>query len=281
MSDVDNSIPATDTVAATTGAPASIAADTTADSAPAPTGDSPADTPPEPDKGKTDAGLQKAINRLTRRAGEAERRAIAAEARADALAQARQPQTPPAKSASELKESDFANYGDFVRAQAREAAREELAAERQEQSRRQASETANATRQSFEREATEQAKAAGIDFEDAWETLLALPREDVSEAVAAYFYDAAENKAALVDHFAKNPDDIARISHLPPAQAFRELAKVDVRLGASKPTPARTSSAPPPVPTVGGRSVTTRDPEKMSMDEYANDWKARRAAKAN
>ena len=275
MSDLDNSAPATDTVAPITDATAPVAAETTADSAPATTDDSPADTS-QPDKGKPEAGLQKAINRLTRQRGDAERRAMRAEARLEALAQVQQPQTPPAPRASELKESDYANYGDFVRAQAREAAREELAAHSREQSQRQAAEAVSTQRQTFEREAAEQAKAAGIDFEDAWETLLALPPSDVSETVAAYFYQAAENKAALAARFAQNTEEIARISNLPPAQAFRELAKVDLRLG-TKPPPARTSSAPPPVPTVGGRAVTTRDPEKMDMAEYAATWKARKA----
>jgi hypothetical protein len=256
-----------------------VAADNPADSAPATTGDTPADTPSEqPDKGKADAGLQKAINRLTRQRGDAERRAMRLEAELEVYRKGTSPQPQPQARASELKESDFANYGEFVRAQAREIAREELAAQRQEQSQREASQAAGTARQAFEREAAEQAKAAGIDFEDSWETLLSLPKDDVSEVAAAYFFEAAENKAALVHHFANDPDELARISHLPPIKAVRELARIDARLGATKP-PARTSSAPPPVPTVGGRSVTTRDPKDMDMKEYASAWNARRASK--
>lgn len=266
------------TVQSNTGDTTPVAADNSPDSAPGTTGDTPADTPSEPDKGKADAGLQKAINRLTRQRGDAERRAMRLEAELEVYRKVSPPQPQPQARASELKESDFANYGEFVRAQAREIAREELAAERAEQSKGEATKAAQTTRQAFEREAAEQAKAAGIDFEDSWEKLLALPKEDVSEVAAAYFFEGAENKAALVHHFASDPDELARISHLPPIQAVRELARLDARLGAAKP-PARTSSAPPPVPTVGGRSVATRDPKDMSMDEYASHWSARQAKK--
>jgi hypothetical protein len=199
-----------------------------------------------------------------------------AEARLEALEAARSAPTaaPPANAAP--KQSDFADYTEFAKAlarhEAREAAKEEIQRASQQDAARRTGEAAQQTRASFEREAQQQAKAAGIDFEDAWDTLLQLPKEDVSEAFAAGLY-ASEEKALLVDYFAKNPDEVRRISDLQPVQAVRELAKIEVRLSAK--TPPRTTKAPAPVRTVGGSSAAQSDPAKMSMDDYAA-WRMKR-----
>jgi hypothetical protein len=184
---------------------------------------------------------------------------------------------PQARSASEQpKASDFASYDDYVRhigqEAARSAAREVVSETQRAQAQGNAEAAAQQARSAFEKEAMAQAKVAGIDFADAWETLLELPKEDVSEAFAAYLYQAAENKAALVDHFAKNPDEVARISSLHPAAAFKELAKADLQMG-NKPKPNATN-APPPPPRVGGRTVTQQDWRAANdMDAYAAGWR--------
>lgn len=160
----------------------------------------------------------------------------------------------------------------------KEAAREVVSEVRQAEAQGSAETAAQQARTAFENEAKAQAKAAGIDFEDAWETLLELPKEDVSLAFASYLYQAAENKAALVDHFAKNPDEVARISSLHPAAAFKELAKADLQMG-SKPKPNATN-APPPPPRVGGRTVTQQDwRQSDDMDTYGAHWKKEREAR--
>jgi len=261
---LDTSAPAEDATK-TVADIAAVAATTDADSAPAPTEDNPpADAQDKPDKGEPPASIQKAINRLTRRAGEAERRAMRAEARAEALeaVRASTPTPVPPKSA-ELKQSDFATYDEFIRAQAREeakaAVREEMSATQREQSQRQAGEAEERQKQSFLREGAKQAKAAGIDFDEAWDTLKEAPK--VSPAVAAYLYDA-EHKALLADFLANDPDELARLSDLPPLAAVRELAKAEVRLS-TKPAPKR-SSAPPPPPTLGGGGVAPQSIERMN-----------------
>ncbi len=247
-----------------------------------PSAEGPADAPAQDEPKKFQESSD--YRRIQRQRANAERRALRAEAELAALRSTPQQQpAPQARSASEQpKASDFASYDDYVRHQAqdaaRAAAREVVSEARQAQAQGNAEAAAQQARSTFEKEATAQAKAAGIDFADAWETLLELPREDVSEAFAAYLYQAAENKAALVDHFAKNPDEVARISSLHPAAAFKELAKADLQMG-SKPKPNATN-APPPPPRVGGRTVTQLDWRSSNdMDAYAAGWKKEREAR--
>ncbi len=277
MSDVDTN---TGTVAPSDqgGAPP-VAAETPAESAPAPEATDGLAPPADGEEpAKTPASVQKSINRLTRQRAEAERRALRAEAQLEVMQSSRtQPQPAPQPSAG-LKQSDFASYDDFIRAQARQEARdavkEELTASQRQSAEQRATETQNQRMDAFVKEATKQGAAAGIDFEDAWDTLTTAPR--VSPAVAEFLFEA-EHKAMIADHLARNPDELARLSDLPPISAVRELARLEVRLSA-KPVP-RTTNAPPPGPTVGGRSVAALNPEKMSMDEYRVYWNNRKQAK--
>jgi len=285
IADLDKS-GATTTVAPETQPPAGAApASNPAESAPATQAETPA--VPSQVEGPADAPVQNEprkfqesseYRRIQRQRANAERRALRAEAELAALRASPQPQSAPqARSASEPKASDFASYDDYVRHMSAEAAKA-AAREVVSEVRRGSEETAARQAQStFVKEAEAQAKAAGIDFADEWETLLELPKEDVSDAFAAYLYEAAENKAALVDHFAKNTDEVARISSLHPAAAFRELAKLDLKMVAPKPPVTR---APPPPPRVGGRGVTQKQIEDMDMDEFAVHFQAQQEAKA-
>jgi hypothetical protein len=245
-----------------------------------PSDEGPADAPAQTEQEKFQESP--GIRRIQRQRANAERGRLRAEAELAALkATLQQQSAPQAKAPSDQpKASDFASYDDYVRHQAqvaaREAAREVVSESRQAQARGNAEAAAQQARTAFENEAKAQAKVAGIDFEDAWETLLELPV--VSDAFAAYLHQAADNKAALVDHFAKNPDEVARISNLHPAAAFKELAKADLQMGV-KPKPNATN-APPPPPRVGGRTVTQQDwRQSNDMDDYGANWKKHHNAK--
>ncbi len=89
------------------------------------------------------------------------------------------------------------------------------------------------------------------------------------------FLGDAEKPAELAKWLSENRGEAERISLLSEAVAVRALERAEGRLKA-KPAP-KTSTAPPPVPTVGGRSTPNFDPEKASMDEYAAEWKRRQA----
>jgi hypothetical protein len=227
--------------------------------------EAPADAQPSQDDAEK---FQKSSDykRISRQRANAERRAMRAEARLaelEAREAARTPQPPPAKSA-EIRRSDFASDAEYQYAvglaEVRKVVAEEVGKTREEQTKRERAQAAESTQREFLREAAKQAETLGIqDFQDDWDTLIEIPKDQMSEAFASYVY-SAENKAALVHHFAENTDEVARISQLHPAQAFRELARLDLKFG-EKPKP-NVTKAPAPGPTVGGRAV------------HHGDWRA-------
>jgi hypothetical protein len=74
----------------------------------------------------------------------------------------------------------------------------------------------------------------------------------------------SERPAVIADHLGRNPQEAARIAALSAAQQGVELARLEARL-ASQP---RTTNAPPPPSTVGGRALASADPSSMSFEQY-------------
>lgn len=75
----------------------------------------------------------------------------------------------------------------------------------------------------------------------------------------------------LAYELAKDPEALAHIVSLPPAAALRELGRFEARtnIGQRKPPVAAVSKAPEPISPVGrGSSVSTKDPNQMSQQEY-------------
>lgn len=119
---------------------------------------------------------------------------------------------------------------------------------------------------------------AGADIEDFDEVIEKITASDfkISRTMRDYFGEA-DHPAQLAQWLSENPNEAARISRLDPAVAVRALEKADARMG-TKPAP-KTTKAPPPVPTVGGRSAAAFDPDKAPMEDYAANWKQRNGVK--
>ncbi len=81
----------------------------------------------------------------------------------------------------------------------------------------------------------------------------------------------SDHGAELAYWLGSNPKEAERIAQLGPVAAIKALAKIEDSLSAeqpAKPKP-RASSAPEPISPVGARgSVATKDPDKMSFQEY-------------
>jgi hypothetical protein len=84
---------------------------------------------------------------------------------------------------------------------------------------------------------------------------------------------SSENGAHLAYYLAKNPKKAAEIFKLSPSETGRMIGIIEATL---KPQSRKgVSGAPPPVnPVAGNRGVSTKDPEKMSMAEFAA-WRNR------
>lgn len=91
------------------------------------------------------------------------------------------------------------------------------------------------------------------------------------------FLGETDKPADMAKWLADNPSEARRISRLSDVMAARALERQEAKLSA-KPAP-KTTQAPPPVPTVTGRSTPGFDPEKASMEDYAAHWRSKRGIK--
>ena len=119
---------------------------------------------------------------------------------------------------------------------------------------------------------------AGEDADDVEDVIEKITSDDVpiSRAMRDYLGEA-EKPYALAKWLTENPSEARKISRLSESVAVRALERREAEL--AKPATRKTTTAPPPVPTVGGRSAATFDPNTASMDEYAPHWHERQAKK--
>jgi hypothetical protein len=237
-----------------------IATETVAPSpevAPPPGGEAPAPTPasadtavpgePQPEQGKRDRKVEKRISRLTQKVDSLSEQV--GYWRGIAEAHARQPGQQPSNEGEPTAERK--------QPASRNSAADEAAAE--------------LGRSIFAR--LEEGGKEIEDFDEVMETITQ-PNFPINETIRDYLA-IADNPAQLAQWMSENRTEVRRIASLSPAVATRALEKQDAKL--AKPPGKKTTQAPPPVPTVGGRSTAEFDPEKASMDEYAAHWKERQA----
>lgn len=90
------------------------------------------------------------------------------------------------------------------------------------------------------------------------------------------FLGATDKPAQMAQWLADNPREVRRISLMSDVAGYKALERAEAKLG--RPA-SKTTNAPPPVPTVGGRSTPSFDPDKASMEDYAAHWKSSRGIK--
>lgn len=274
MSDVDTNANLSDAqvpngAPATVDTPASPAgpADTAASEQPPGEGDKPQPT--------RDRRAEKRIASLTRKNDEAQREIGYWRGIAEAKSQGQTTQAPEPN--AKPQQSQFKSYDEYAEALIDWKTEEKLKAreaEREQQTRYQTA--ASKAHEEASRVADRLAKegAAIEGFDDVMETITA-QNFPISATMRDYLGEC-EQPAHMAQWLADNQAEAARIYGLNSAAAVRALDKVAATL--AKP-PAKTSSAPAPGPTVAGRAVATRDPEKMDMDEYASHWKTRNTSR--
>ena len=252
------------------------------DTAPAETED-----PLEADKPKKKGGgFQNRIDRLTRRAAEAEREAaelrqqIQGKPPVSAETQDPEPQRP--------KESDFPDWSkfeeakeDYITSKAAWKARQEVRttyAKAQEQLQHES--VANQRREAvkrFEKQATELATShEGLD--EAVDRFFSDKSMPVSQAMAEYIMEVSDRGPEIVYALDADLDEAERISKLSPIAAARELARLEAKL--PKPEARKVSNAPAPTKVVKGTAESpVKKLEDMSNAEYMA-WARERDKKA-
>lgn len=254
MSDVE--VAQTGAIAApveTPAIPQDVAQATPQESAPAET-DELQDGQPRDKDGKF-APVQKRINELTRQRYEAERRAQDLERRLQELE--RQPSRAPDP------EQDPNAYIEHVINERAAALAEERAQQSHQQQERQRIESL--LQQSAARE-VEYAKAHP-DYHEAADTLRSIL--GVNPAVAEVML-ASDHGPAVAHYLGTHIDEAVALSQLPPHLAVAAVVRLEAKVSAPKPKPV--SSAPTPVPSVGGASVAPRGlHDELSIDDWMRE----------
>ncbi len=86
----------------------------------------------------------------------------------------------------------------------------------------------------------------------------------------------SEKGPHIAYYLSKHPEKVHELNAMTPRQQAKEIGRLEARL---TPAPPKQTKAPPPVPALkGGTAITAKDPEKMSMGEFAKWFDARKSA---
>lgn len=204
-------------------------------------------------------GVQKRIDRLTR-----EKYRLQAELAA-ARRQAPQPEAQPKPAASgEPKADQFKSYEEYLEARAEWKAEqrvEKRLGELREKAQRQAGQAEQEKLQTQWEKRVSEALTTYDDFEE----VALSPEVPISEPMMAAILRSPKG-ADVAYHLGKHLDLAAEIAGLDPISAAIRIGELAASI--SKPTPKKTTGAPPPINPVVGRAITHKDPSQMTDAEF-------------
>lgn len=230
------------------------------------------DPPPIP------KGVQKRIDRAVREKYEAQARAKMLEERLSALEQRNSPQPQAAAPAGDKAPTldQFESFDDYVAAKAEYIASrkiEQALSEREQRQQQQYQQTQQEQLQASWNKRIVEATAEMPDFEDVIATSDVPMTPAMRDAIVE-----SDVGPKLAYYLANNPDEATKIANMSPIGAIRALGRIEERL-ASSPV-KKITSAPPPVGSVAGSASVTKNPDKMSAEEWLR-WRNDQIKKRN
>ena len=106
------------------------------------------------------------------------------------------------------------------------------------------------------------------DYDEVLEDSTSLVSDAMQQAIVS-----SDIGPRIAYYLAKNPEDTDRIYRMKPVQAAMEIGKIEAKLVSNGTGQRRVSNAPAPARPIGGGGGSRKDPEKMTMAEYAA-WRA-------
>lgn len=217
------------------------------------------------DKARDEKGRfvpQERVNEITRARREAERRAEALERELTNLRQSQPAQhQPQSKDAPKLEDYDYdmSAFGAALTEYAVKQAQTQAESRIQQQAQQ---EQAQKLQKSFEERAVRYA-AEHPDFDEAVSSLTRTVqfRPEVVETISA-----SEHGPAVVHYLAQHLDEADSIARLPAHLAAAQIGRIESRVSATKPKPVTNAPKPPPV--LGGGAAATKDPDRMTGEEW-------------
>lgn len=223
--------------------------------------DTPKDDKPRDEKGRFVP--QERVNEITRARREAERERDYWRQQAEQAKQAQPSQHAAQSSDKPPSIADF-NYDvdqwsaamtEYAVKQAASNAEKTLTTKAQQ-------ERQQSAQRSYEERAAKYA-ADHPDFDKAVDDLSRTVRfsPELIEAVSV-----SEHGPAVVHYLAQHLDEADSISRLPAHLAALKLGRIEAQVSAPKPKPV--TKAPDPAPTLGGGAAASKDPDRMTSDEW-------------
>lgn len=179
----------------------------------------------------------------------------------------------PAKDARPTRDQ-FDAYEDYLRADARWEAKQEVAesmrTEREASERTKAQEARVQVEKTFREHA---AKAASRipDFEDVIASSQAMITEHMSDAMMS----AGEIGPDILFHLAGNAEESRRIAALSPSRQAAEIGKLEAKLAATAPEAKKPSAAPAPIKPLTGKTPAVDDEPPASDTKAWIAWRQR------
>lgn len=199
--------------------------------------------------------VQKRINELTREKHEARRQAEAYQRELEQLrAEVQHVRQPPPDPNVDPQA--------FIAHLAREEARKLIESERSATAQHQEQQRIQSVAQQYAgREAAFAAEHP--DYHEALDSLVSLSAID---PMTAEVLMSSEHGPLVVHHLGTHLDEAVQLASMPPHMRIAHVSRLEARLSAPKSKPV--TNAPAPVPTVGGGAAATKDPDRMSADEW-------------
>lgn len=173
-----------------------------------------------------------------------------------------------------VRRDDFDDFEKYIEAKAEAKVQEELAkaaAKRQQE----AAEYVQTTRQQEFTDSVEAMKAAGRSKYSDFDGVIEAAEVPLSSAMANAIIEA-DNGHDLAYHFAKHPEEAARIYSISsPTAAAIAIGKLSVKLEGEKGT-KRVSSAPAPIKPVDSSSVAIDSSIPDAKKDSVEDWMRKR-----
>lgn len=224
----------------------------------APEQDTQADTAEQPEEHRVPKGVQKRIDRLTR-----ERYRLQGEL--EAMRRQAQPEAKPTQAAEGAPTPEqFSSYEGYLEAKAEWKAEQKVAEVLGRQAETTKRQSAQAEQATLQRAWESKVDAALEVYDDFEEVALA---HDVPISVTMMEAILRTDKAADVAYYlGKNRAEAKKIERMDPFSQAVAIGRIEATL--ARPAPKKATAAPPPISPVGARTSVSKDPDRMSTNEW-------------
>lgn len=215
----------------------------------------------EPPKSYTQEDLDRIVKKVRSNTRYQTRKEVEAEVYRQLALQRTEPQ-PQAPVSNEPKREAFEDYEAYIEARAEWKAEQALLKHREAEKKQSVEQTRATEAQKLQARYQDTVEAARVELPD-FDEVVGEADIPITDAMRDAILDSPLG-AKLTYHLAKHPEEVERIARMSPVQQLKAIGVIEASLS----SPVKTTKAPAPIKPIGGASSVSRDPSRMSMDEY-------------